>query len=88
MSDEKPRQLHARILTDEEISSIHQSSLTTLQEVGILIQHHKALSLLAEAGAAVDPVSHHVKIPAKLVEKALQSVPSEFHSTPPCARSG
>ncbi len=78
MSDEKPRPIQARILTDEEISSIHQSSLTILQEVGILIQHNKALSLLAEAGAAVDPVSHRVRIPAKLVEKALRTVPSEF----------
>jgi trimethylamine--corrinoid protein Co-methyltransferase len=78
VGDEKPRQIHTRILIDEEIASIHQSSLTTLQEVGILVQHHKALSLLAEAGATVDAASHHVKIPATLVEKALRTVPSEF----------
>jgi trimethylamine--corrinoid protein Co-methyltransferase len=67
-----------KILTDEEIASVHQSSLTTLQEVGILIHHEKALSLLAGAGATVDPVSHQVRIPAGLVERALQTVPSEF----------
>jgi len=78
VSDEKPREIHTRILIDEEIASIHQSSLRTLQEVGILVQHHKALSLLAEAGATVDAGSHHVKIPATLVEKALRTVPSEF----------
>lgn len=78
MSDEKPRPIQARILTDEEIASIHQSSLTVLQEVGILIQHNKALSLLGEAGAGVNPVSRRVRIPAKLVEKALRTVPSEF----------
>jgi trimethylamine--corrinoid protein Co-methyltransferase len=75
---EKPKRIQARILTDGEIASVHQSSLTTLQEVGILIHHEKALSLLAEAGATVDPVSHQVKIPADLVERALRSVPSEF----------
>jgi len=78
VSDEKPKRMQARILTDQEIASIHQGSLTTLQEVGILIQHEKALSLLAEAGAIVDPVSHQVKIPSDLVERALRSVPSEF----------
>jgi hypothetical protein len=31
MSDEKPKQIYARILTDDEIASVHQSSLTTLQ---------------------------------------------------------
>jgi len=67
-----------KILTDEEIASVHQGSLVTLQEVGILIHHEKALSLLAEAGAAVDPVSHQVRIPAGLVERALRSVPAEF----------
>lgn len=78
MNDEKPKRIQARILTDDEIASVHQSSLTVLQEVGILIHHEKALSLLAEAGAAVDPVSHQVKIPADLVERALRSVPLEF----------
>jgi trimethylamine--corrinoid protein Co-methyltransferase len=78
MSDEEPKPIHARILTDDEIASVHQSSLTTLQEVGILIHRSKALSLLAESGAAVDPVSHQVRIPAKLVERALRTVPSEF----------
>jgi trimethylamine--corrinoid protein Co-methyltransferase len=78
MSDEKPKRIQARILSDNEIASVHQGSLTILQEVGILIHHEKALSLLAEAGAAVDPVSHQVKIPAGLVERALRTVPSEF----------
>jgi len=78
MSDEKLKRIQAQILTDGEIASVHQSSLTVLQEVGILIHHEKALSLLAEAGASVDPVSHMVKMPADLVVRALRSVPSEF----------
>ena len=78
MNNHKPARITARTLTDEEIASVHQGSLTTLQEVGILIHHNKALSLLAEAGAAVDPVSHRVRIPAGLVERALQTVPPKF----------
>ena len=78
MSDDKPKRIQSRILTDDEIVSVHQGSLTVLQEVGILIHHEKALSLLAEAGASVDPVSHQVKIPADLVVRALRSVPWQF----------
>jgi len=78
MTNHKPKRITAKILTDEEIAAVRQGSLTTLQEVGILIHHEKALSLLAERGATVDPVSHRVKIPAELVERALRTVPSEF----------
>jgi trimethylamine--corrinoid protein Co-methyltransferase len=78
MTNHKPKRITVKILTDEEIAAVHQGSLTTLQEVGILIHHEKALSLLADSGATVDPVSHRVKIPAGLVERALRTVPSEF----------
>jgi trimethylamine:corrinoid methyltransferase-like protein len=65
-----------QVLTGEEVDSVRQSSLTVLEEVGILIEHPRALSLLAEAGAAVDFDSHRVKIPAALVEKSARSVPT------------
>jgi trimethylamine--corrinoid protein Co-methyltransferase len=78
MTNHKPKRITAKILTDEETAAVRQSSLTTLQEVGILIHHEKALSLLAESGATVDPVSHQVRIPAELVERALRTVPAEF----------
>jgi trimethylamine--corrinoid protein Co-methyltransferase len=70
--------LPRQVLREEEIASIRQSSLAVLEEVGILIEHEKALSLLAEAGAAVNPDSPLAKIPALLVEKALRTVPPEF----------
>jgi len=72
------RRMTARITTDEEIASIHHGALTVLREVGILIHHERALSLLTEAGATVDPASHLVRIPAELVERALRTVPSQF----------
>jgi trimethylamine--corrinoid protein Co-methyltransferase len=70
--------LRRQVLTEAEINSVRQSSLTVLEEVGILIEHPRALSLLAEAGAAIDPDSHRARIPAALVEKSAQAVPSEF----------
>jgi trimethylamine:corrinoid methyltransferase-like protein len=70
--------LRRQVLDEDQTKSVRQSSLVVLEEVGILIEHPRALALLAEAGATVDPNSHHVKIPASLVEKTLRTVPSEF----------
>jgi trimethylamine--corrinoid protein Co-methyltransferase len=70
--------LRRQVLSEDEINSVRQSSLAVLEEVGILIEHPRALTLLAEAGATVNPDSHHAKIPASLVEKSLRTVPSEF----------
>jgi len=73
--------LRRQVLDEDQTKSVRQSSLVVLEEVGILIEHPRALTLLAEAGATVDPNSHHVKIPASLVEKSLRTVPSEFRLT-------
>lgn len=72
------RLLRRQVLEEEEVNSVRQGSLRVLEEVGILIEHPRALALLAEAGATVNPGSHHAKIPASLVEKTLRTVPSEF----------
>jgi trimethylamine--corrinoid protein Co-methyltransferase len=76
-----PRQAMPRrsqVLTPDEVNSIRQASLAVLEDVGILIEHPRALSLLREAGAAVDLDSRRVKTPASLVEKALRAVPASF----------
>lgn len=70
--------LRRQVLSEDEINSVRQSSLAVLEEVGILIEHPRALTLLAEAGAAVNPNSQRAKIPASLVEKSLRTIPSEF----------
>jgi trimethylamine--corrinoid protein Co-methyltransferase len=70
--------IRRQVLDEDQTKSVRQSSLVVLEEVGILIEHPRALTLLAEAGATVNPNSHHVKIPASLVEKSLRTVPSEF----------
>ncbi len=72
------RLLRRQVLTEEDVDSIRQGSLRVLEEVGILIEHPRALTLLAEAGATVASGTHHAKIPASLVEKTLRTVPSEF----------
>jgi trimethylamine---corrinoid protein Co-methyltransferase len=66
------------ILTDAQIATVHVASVKTLAEVGILIEHEKARTLLAQAGATVEPGSHLVRIPESLVERALKTAPAEF----------
>lgn len=78
MNDDRAKRTAQRVLTEDEIASVRQSSVAVLEEVGILIEHHKALGLLAEAGAVVDLDSHLVRIPPSLVERCLRTVPSEF----------
>ena len=65
-------------LSRNDIDKIHDYSLEVLWERGIRIQHPKALSLLADAGAQIDDKTKMVHLPPKLVEGCVQNVPREF----------
>lgn len=65
-------------LTQAEKDKIHTSALTLLEQVGLRIIDPEALSILSDCGAHVDRQSERVRFPAALVQRALQSVPSEF----------
>jgi len=65
-------------LSDDEIASIHGTSLKILQEIGIKVVSKKVQSLLAENGAKVDVASSIVKIPSSLVEEAIKKAPKEM----------
>ena len=62
-----------KYLSDPEIQVIHNSSLDILSNIGIRFPHPEALERFAGAGATVE--DDVVKIPAALVEKALETVP-------------
>ena len=72
---------YEKFISKEEIKTIHESSLRVMEEVGVVFENDRALKIFKDAGATVDGTN--VKIPAKLVESALKSVPSSFtlHST-------
>ncbi|RLI45353.1 hypothetical protein DRO69_05465, partial [Candidatus Bathyarchaeota archaeon] len=69
---------HLKLLSDDEIVHIHETSLKILQEIGIKVFSKKVQSLLAENGAKVDAPRSIVKIPSSLVEEALKKAPSEM----------
>lgn len=64
-------------LSSADKQKLHTGILTFLEETGMRLQHEEALTLLKQAGADVgDPA--HVKIPARLVEKALATAPANI----------
>ena len=65
-------------LSDDEIASIHETSLRVLQEIGMKVVSKKVQSLLAENGAEVDDSRSTVRIPDALVEEAISKAPKEM----------
>ena len=65
-----------RLLSSEEIETIHLSSLKVLEELGVMIQSDNALKLVADAGADVDATRRIARIPQHLAKEALVKAPS------------
>lgn len=64
-------------LNREQCEQIHAASLQILEEIGVRLYSPQALALLNKAGADVS-AAPLVKIPSRLVEDALQSVPKSL----------
>jgi len=63
-----------QVLTEEQIGAFYAQMVEVLDRVGVCVMHPEALALLKKAGAPVirDTI---VRIPAVLLERAIQSVP-------------
>jgi trimethylamine--corrinoid protein Co-methyltransferase len=66
----------ARILSDDQIETIHRQSLQVLEKIGMDILLPEAREILARAGALVD--GERVRIGRDIVEHALTTPPAEF----------
>ncbi len=64
-----------KVLSDHEIVQIHEASINILETSGVLVYSKKALDLLNSRGAIVDYDKKLVRIPRKIVESCLKSVP-------------
>lgn len=67
-----------QILTNEELSQIHEASLEILEKTGLHIDHPVALERLASAGARVEKASQRAYLPLNLVEHAFKTAPKSF----------
>jgi len=66
------------LLSDDEIASVHETSLKILQQIGIKVLSKKVQGLLAEDGAEIDAASSIVRLPSSLVEEAVRKAPKEI----------
>jgi len=62
----------------EQITRIHEASLTVLQTTGIRVSHPLALEKLDAAGAQVDSARQRVSLPPQMVENAVAQTPKTF----------
>ena len=67
-----------KILTEEQIETIHKGTLEVLEKTGVRIEHEKALKLLEKNDCYVDHNDFRVRIPPGLVEESLAKCPSSF----------
>ena len=72
------QRLNLNSLTDDELDDIHRATLEVLEKTGIFIETDEALEVFDGAGAKIDRQNKIVKIPAQLVEDAIQSAPSKI----------
>jgi len=72
-----------RFLSSDEEELVHEKSLETLSEIGVLVRSESVLSLLDDSGASVDKRSQIARVPEGMVSDALKKAPSEFRM---CAR--
>ncbi len=73
-----------KMFTDDELWDIHLATLDILWNVGVRVDSEKAREIFYSNGCVVDKDTKIVKIPAHLVEDAIQSVPSTFRA---CGRN-
>ncbi|HKX09355.1 MAG TPA: trimethylamine methyltransferase family protein [Stellaceae bacterium] len=70
------------VLSQDQLTAIHEASLTLLEETGIEFMGLAARQLLRKAGASVDDATGLTKLPRELVLDAIKSAPSSFVLTP------
>lgn len=81
-----------RMLSEEQIVTIHEKALNILENTGVYFQGEGALQVLAENGANVDFAAKIVKFPPKMVIEAIEKAPDSFQlynrAGEPAARLG
>lgn len=69
---------YLKFLSEEEIQTLHESTLEILDNIGIIIDNKELQGILTEEGAKVERETDIVKLPPELVEEAIERTPEEF----------
>ena len=65
-----------RIISDDELESLHQASLEVLETIGLDVMLPQAREYFLKAGASIE--GERVRIPGELIMQAISTVPSRF----------
>jgi len=68
----------AKVFSDDEVASIHDTALRVIEELGMRVLLPAGRDLLKKAGATVDEDTWMVKVDRGIVEQAIKSAPSSF----------
>lgn len=66
------------VLTGEQVSRIHETTLSVLAQTGVKVLHDTGLKVLSDAGAQTDFDKKIAKFPSGMVEKYIKTAPKEF----------
>lgn len=64
-------QINVRVLSDREVSAIHDATLAMLRDPGVRVHHDDVLRLLGEHGARVDRERQVARLPEALVMECV-----------------
>ena len=67
-----------RVLTDEEITKVHERTQTILATTGVRVDTKRGRKILKKAGADVDNNTNIVRFPRSMVEECLRLSPKKF----------
>ncbi len=67
-----------RLISDDELESIHLASLRVLKEIGVDVLHEEARRIMKEHGADVREGSERVRFDADLILELISHCPAEF----------
>ncbi|MAE18428.1 hypothetical protein CMK12_05755 [Candidatus Poribacteria bacterium] len=70
--------MFVRVLTEDQIRQIHETSLEILDRIGVHVPHVEVLGRFADAGASVDHDEQRVFIQPDLVEHSLEQAGKTF----------
>ncbi len=66
------------VLSEKEISQVHETSIKVLQNIGFEINYPPALELFEKSGAKVDYDQKRVYVSRELVSRCIKQAPAEF----------
>ena len=69
--------LHTTLLSDAERATLHEQTLTVLEEVGVAYNTPVALDVLEGTGAILDRERLSARLPRELVSRCLETTPRE-----------